>query len=482
MRVLFLVSGVYPHYMGGVSTWADLLVNGLSEHEFHIVSVVSNPHVEVRYKLPKNVKQLITIPLCGTERPEEYLPGSPISTVSKALHTTEGAIRRDFIGHFEEFFDQVKLAAPKPDGLAEAMYGMHVFLRDHDFRLAMHSRSLWDSYAALLQADPMLSTLSLYEAINILRTIGRYLFALNIRPPETDLAHSAIASIAGIVGAMAHMEYGTPNILTEHGIYVRERMLDLINQPLSFPVKVFWDNFHSALAKLNYHFAERIYPVCTFNSRWERQFGIPHDKVHVVYNGVDGFNFAPMEVPRPHEGPTVVAVIRIDRLKDAMNLIQAMGHVHRNIPEAKCLIYGPSPDADYARLCVKEVERLHLQDVIEFKGFTRDPEVAYNTGDVAVMSSVSEGFPFALIEGMACGKATVATDVGGIAEALGGSGLLVPPRQPKMLGKAIVKLLRDKGLREELGGRARDRALSYYGIQGFIDEYRTIYAAYGGTA
>ena len=81
MRVLFLVSGVYPHYMGGVSTWADQLLRGMGEHEFHVVSVVSNPHVEVRYKLPPNVKEIITIPLWGTEKPEEYLPGSPLATL-----------------------------------------------------------------------------------------------------------------------------------------------------------------------------------------------------------------------------------------------------------------------------------------------------------------------------------------------------------------------------------------------------------------
>ena len=58
--------------MGGVSTWADYLVNNLREFDFTVVSMVSNPHVEVRYKLPKNFVRLITLPLWGSDRPEEY--------------------------------------------------------------------------------------------------------------------------------------------------------------------------------------------------------------------------------------------------------------------------------------------------------------------------------------------------------------------------------------------------------------------------
>ena len=482
MRVLFLVSGVYPHYMGGVSTWADQLLRGMGEHEFHVVSVVSNPHVEVRYKLPRNVKEIITIPLWGTEKPEEYLPGSPLATLRNGWRTSEVAVRTDFVPHFESFLRQVKVAAPAPERLAEALYGMHRFLVGHDFRGTMRSRALWDSFRALLEEDPLLASMDLYEAINTLRSLSRYLRVLNVRPPEVDVAHSAIASVAGLIGIIAHMEYGTPNSLTEHGVYVRERMLDLINQPLSPAARVFWANFHAALAALNYHYAERIYPVCAFNSRWEDRFGVPPEKVRVVYNGVDGETFRPRDVPRARRGPTVVAVIRIDRLKDTLNLNEAMGHVRDGIADVKCLIYGPAPDADYARLCVAERERLGLEDTVEFCGFTREPELAYNLGDVVVMSSVSEGFPFALLEGMASAKAIVATDVGGVGEALGDTGVLVPPRQPRRLGDAIVRLLRDPGLRQELGRRARERALARYSIERFIDAYRRVYAKMGGVS
>src|SRR3989442_5227610 len=114
MRVLFLVSGVYPHYMGGVSTWADQLVRGMPEHEFHIVSVVSNPHVEVRYPLPSNVKEMILVPLWGTEKPEEYPPGSLSGTLRNRWRTTHGPDRGRLEPHFHSFPPPAKVAAPLP--------------------------------------------------------------------------------------------------------------------------------------------------------------------------------------------------------------------------------------------------------------------------------------------------------------------------------------------------------------------------------
>ena len=481
MKVLFLVSGVYPHYMGGVSTWSDILVNGLSDVDFHIVSVVSNPHVEVRYRLPPNVKGITTIPLCGSERPEEYNHVNPLAFLSSSLGTSDASIRKYFIPHFHGFMKEVIAGGNDSKLLGDCLYGMHQYLRERDYKKCFRSKPVWDCFSSLVQEDPFLSSLSMYQTINLLRTLGRFFRVLAYRPERTDLCHSAIASVAGLVGIISHYEYGTPSILTEHGVYYRERLLDLINQPLQFQAKFLWENFYKALAKMNYHFAEKIYPVCSFNSRWQREFGIPESKIEVVYNGVDSTTFRPMDVPRELKDPTVAAVIRVDRLKDAVNLVAAMKYVVKEIPEAKCLIYGPSPDKDYANLCLRVRRDMGLEEAVRFMGYTTEPEKAYNLGDVVVMSSISEGFPFALIEAMASGKAIVATDVGGMAEALGDTGLLVPSRSPRQLGSAIVRALRDPALREELGRRARERVVRGYSVGGFIQRYKEIYHEHSGS-
>jgi glycosyltransferase involved in cell wall biosynthesis len=92
-----------------------------------------------------------------------------------------------------------------------------------------------------------------------------------------------------------------------------------------------------------------------------------------------------------------------------------------------------------------------------------------------VLSSITEGFPYTLIEAMTCGRACVATDVGGVAEALGDTGLVVSPRAPEALAEACLTLLGDDDLRRRLGAQARVRALEYFTVDRAISAYDEIY-------
>jgi len=478
MKVLFLVSGVYPHYMGGVSTWADSLIRGLPDIRFQIVSVVSNPNVELRYRLPPNVEGITTLPLWGEERPEEFNGETYRSFLSRRITTRDGHVRRHFLPHFEEFLEGSINGGGGLESVAESLYQMHMYFRDRDFKKTFQSKQVFDLFESFLAGHQLYRHINVLEAANVLRTLSRYLKVVTIHPGPADVSHSAIASIAGLVGVVEKMKRNVPFILTEHGLYYRERVLDLINRAPDFPTKVLWSNFFRTVARLNYRFADGVYPVCKFNRRWQREIGVPDDRISVIYNGVDTEKFRPIIVERPQPGPTVTSVIRIDRLKDAMNLIVAMSHVRQEVPDVRCLIYGPSPDLDYAQLCLETVRRLRLRDVVKFMGYTSEPEVAYNEGDVVVMPSISEGFPYALLEAMAVGKPIVATDVGGVREALGDGGLIVPPRSPRLLADAIMTLLRDPVLAGRLGSQARLRVQVGYSIDSFLQQYEDVYRRY----
>jgi len=92
-----------------------------------------------------------------------------------------------------------------------------------------------------------------------------------------------------------------------------------------------------------------------------------------------------------------------------------------------------------------------------------------------VLSSISEGFPYTLIEAMTCGRACVATDVGGVSEALGDTGRLVPPRDPEAMAAACLELLGDAELRGRLGAEARERALANFTVDRAIGTFGEIY-------
>ena len=100
---------------------------------------------------------------------------------------------------------------------------------------------------------------------------------------------------------------------------------------------------------------------------------------------------------------------------------------------------------------------------------------AYAAGAVVVLSSVVEGFPISLVEAMFCGRATVSTDVGAVVEIIGGTGLVVPPRNPRALAEACVALLRDPARRERLGAAARARALELFTVEQNVEAFHGIY-------
>lgn len=106
---------------------------------------------------------------------------------------------------------------------------------------------------------------------------------------------------------------------------------------------------------------------------------------------------------------------------------------------------------------------------------TPDLADAYAAGSVVVLSSIVEGFPISLVEAMFCGRATVSTDAGAVVEVIGGTGLVVPPRNPRALAEACVSLLRDPGRRERLGAAARARALELFTVEQNITAFHGIY-------
>ncbi len=473
MKVLLSVSGTYPYFRGGVSVWAHQMVTGLPDVDFRLISIVSNPNVFPRFPASRNVR-LTTIPLWGVGRPEEFTGMPARSIVTRFRRPGAHQFKRDFVAHYEICVAQCMRGGPDPVAFGHALAGMARFFRTHDFYATMRHGAVWDAFARVLAGDPAFSRISVMDTIALCRRLERHLRVLAVQTEPVDVAHVAIAGIAGIPAVLARIEHSVPVLLTEHGVYYRERLLDLISEPGSTPQRVFLGNFEHAIVRLNYAFADLITSVCHFNTRWELAMGVPPAKLRVIYNGVDTTRFSP--APRPVASiPTVVSVGRVDRLKDTLNLIEAMAYVRLAIPNVRCRIYGEASDQAYRHSCLTRLRDLDLERTVTLEQATDQPEVAYRAADLVVSASLSEGFPFGVIEAMACGKMVVATDVGGVREALEGFGILVPPRSPKSLGTALVAALRDDTYRRECGARARERAVQHYQLHHMVQDYRNVY-------
>ncbi|MCX4995776.1 DUF3492 domain-containing protein [Streptomyces longwoodensis] len=251
--------------------------------------------------------------------------------------------------------------------------------------------------------------------------------------------------------------------------------------------------FHGRLAAEVYRQAARITPGNAHARRWQEHCGADRAKIRTVHPGMDATPFAEVgEGPDTADPDTLVWVGRIEPAKDLVSLLHAFAEVRKDQPGTRLRVIGAptGPEGEAylghcrvlaAQLFPDEADGLHSvgDNPVSFEEIG-GPEVptladAYGAGAVTVLSSVVEGYPTGLVEAMFCGRATVSTDVGAVVEVIGGTGLVVPPRNPRALAEACVALLRDPERRARLGAAARARALELFTVEQNVAAFHGIY-------
>ncbi len=344
----------------------------------------------------------------------------------------------------------------------DAVVALHGYFRRYDYSTTLRHSVTWQAAKAALAVGTSrrgLEAPNLDEVSEAVRLLYRLLAVLTIDIPPAHVVHGTVTGISAVLCVVAKLVYGVPMLLTEHGVYIRERCLALREVSPSPFLKSFWLGLDILITRISYRCADEIAPVCDFNQRWERTLGAEPQKLRTIYNGVDPDKFKPL--PSEARTPTLVWVGRVDPLKDLTTLFQALAEVRRSDPSVRLLMYGvvPAGNEGYWREVSALSDHLGLKDAIIFRGRAENLAEAYGAGDLVVLSSRSEGFPYTVIEAMMCGKPVVGTDVGGVAEAIGACGAVVEPGNPQALATACLDLLRDPERRRLLGKRARHRAL-----------------------
>jgi glycosyltransferase involved in cell wall biosynthesis len=482
LSVLLTTEGTYPFHKGGVSTWCHALTSQLSEIDYTILAVAMHPYLEQSYELAPNVGELITVPLWGTEDPAEYgWHPSAADFLRTRWQTTSAVVARRFVPLYDRFLSETMAVRSQPPAVVETVVRMHEYFSEFDYYSSMTDAAIWETFVsrvtrAWAAADAEHPVPSLGELAEAWRLLMRLLTVLAAPIPTTDLTHSAAAAFCGLPCIVAKVRSGTPYILTEHGAYLREQYLNLGRSIRSAFVRWFLLRVISAVVDTNYAYADLLTPVCRFNTRWERWRGVEEERIHVIYNGVDPAKFSPADetTPRP-ERPLVVNLGLIFPLKGQLDLIEAAAQVRQSVPDVEFRFYGSPSDPKYYAECQARIKELQLERTVVFAGSTKEPWEVYRRADVVAMSSISEGFPYALIESMLSATAIVATDVGGVREALASTGMLVPPCDPPSMAKAITALLSSQAERRRLGELARARALQYFTEDKFVHQYRETY-------
>ncbi|HET9382453.1 MAG TPA: GT4 family glycosyltransferase PelF [Streptomyces sp.] len=461
-RVTLLTEGTYPHSHGGVSVWCDQLVTCMPDIAFDVIAVTGTGHEPVVWDVPAHVGRIVSVPMWGPV-PDGRAP------------------RGRRLGRLAESYERFVAALLDPraeDGFGPALYALARAAEDG--RLSPFLRgdraigiltALWNRPGiAVREARP-----TLQDAVTATSLLEHALRPLAAPFPQTGVAHAVSGGVAVLPGLVALERHGVPLLLTEHGVYLRERYLGYRTAPYRWPVKALVLGFFRLLAEETYRRAALITPGNRYNRLWEERGGAAPESIRTVYNGVDPAAFPPAG-PEP-AGPVLSWAGRVDPIKDLETLIRAFALVRARVPAARLRLFGGTPRGGeaYRDRCEALAAELGHADAVTFEGRVEDIKDAYAAGSVVMLSSISEGFPFTLIEAMSCGRATVSTDVGGVQEAVGDTGLVVPPRDPAAMAGAALELLADAERRRRMGEAARLRVIEQFTLRQTIDTFRSIY-------
>ena len=270
-------------------------------------------------------------------------------------------------------------------------------------------------------------------------------------------------------------KYKSKFLLTEHGVYIREQYLAASRNQMPFRTKEFLMGLITLVSKLNFHYADIVAPVCDYNSRWEKKWGVDENKIHTIYNGIDTNIFQPIKIEKEEDRPIVIMVARIDPLKDIATFIKTAKLVVKEIPNVLFKLYGPVVDKKYYQYCLDLIQEYNIKENFSFAGLTHSPQNAYNEGDVVMLTSISEAFPFVVIEAMACEKVVISSDVGGTKEVLEGFGYVIKPKAYEEFAQKVIYILQNPEIASEMGRDAREAILNGFTIEDMVANYEEIY-------
>ncbi|MFC1908325.1 glycosyltransferase family 4 protein [Chloroflexota bacterium] len=190
------------------------------------------------------------------------------------------------------------------------------------------------------------------------------------------------------------------------------------------------------------------------------------DDYHIIPNGIDTKHFYPEVLPMEgfNDGKkNILFVGRMEKRKGLNYLLEAYKLVKREIPDSRLIVVGPGNRLRHKY--EKQIKHIGLEDV-NFIGYSsyRDLPRYYKAADVVCAPATGwESFGIVLLEAMAVGKPLVASNIDGYSSVAtdGVEGLLVPPKSPQGIAGALLSVMKDSSMQQQMGSRGRLKALEY---------------------
>lgn len=492
--VCLILEGTYPFVTGGVSSWVHNLVSSLSQISFTAICILPDSKFELNYKyeIPKNFGDLKVLYLhdYNCDQKKKSKKSKRIKNIDTIRNFHNEMIKDKDFSNINETLSIFKSSKTAGLTLADMIY----------------SKEAWDLVLELYK--PEKNTVSFLDYFWTYRFSHLPIFnILNAEIPQAKIYHTVSTGYAGLLGVIAKYMYKNPLILTEHGIYTKERKIEIAQAEWIYvaggeKIRVqkdlgtfqnLWIKVFDALGKFTYKEAEMIYTIYDGNRKQEILDGANPEKTVVIPNGINIEKFSKLrklDNPQTHPGnkkhQKIVGLVgRVVAIKDVKTFIRACKIVSLRIPDLKVYILGPTDaEEEYYKECLELTKVMNLSNIVEFKGKVNVMDY-YPLLDLITLTSISEAQPLVILEANCAGIPVVATDVGACSElldglteedkALGPSGIVTKIADPADTAAGIIKLLTDNELSEKMSIAGNKRVSTFYRESDLNKKYLDIY-------
>ena len=484
--IMLVAEGTYPYIRGGVSSWIHQLITGLPQFNFGIIFIGSSKedYGEALYTFPKNLKHIEVHYLFEEKK---HLP--------KKRHGNKKAFAT-----LRTFYEEIRKENPR---IPPSMKKISFFTKEVTMKDFLYSKESWNFMQEIYHENcPDVPFIDFFWTLRNMHAPIWKIASIVEKMPQTKLLHAPSTGYAGFLSFLGSHDRNIPFLLTEHGIYTRERKIDMLSAKwISYHapelledspkemnyVKGMWVRFFEKIGLLSYSGAHSIISLYPGAREIQHEYGAQKSKTVVIPNGVDMQRLNSLVEKRPTPIPKVVTLIgRVVSIKDIKTFIRAIAVVQKTIPEIEGWIVGAMDEEQtYADECVAMVSSFSLQNHISFLGFQQIDDILPKSG-LLTLTSISEGMPLVILEGFAAGLPCVSTDVGSCKDlihgaldeddiAIGSAGAVTPIANPQELAKHYIRFLEDEKLWKNAQENALKRVAKYYRQEQFLERYKTLY-------
>lgn len=466
MKICIVAEGCYPYTVGGVSSWLHSLIQLFPNIEFILVAIVASREQRGKfvYELPENLTQVYEIYLNDFDWDYSKKRGRRAKLDKDQYRALRSIILNqdvDWIPLFE-LFRKHKISVDE-------------ILMGEDF-LRLATECYNQKYSQMPFSDFLWTLRSIYLPLFLV---------MNTELPEADLYHCVATGYAGVIGSMAKYFYNCGLLISEHGIYTREREEELIKATwVDSMYKNIWIEQFRKMSGLAYQQADWVTSLYEQARILQTELGCPEEKTIVTPNGIrmERFLNLPGKIEEDEGMINIGAMLRVTPIKDVKTMIQAFSYAKHQVPNIKLWIMGSwDEEKEYAEECFALVESLQVDDVI----FTGQVNITEYLGrmDMTILTSISEGQPLVVLESYAAHKPVIATDVGNCRELIygggtdnfGQAGILTHIMNLQDIAGAIVELATNDSLRLQMGENGYRRVCDRYLTEHMRAKYEKIY-------